>query len=118
MRSDREDGDAAELARQSLATLATNEVVKSLEVVTQLRDDPGTPAKTRLDAAIFVLGLWGVAPSKVGEVSLRPTETNQKKKWLPKGLIESLSNEQLNLAERAFRDEDLSPLIASFSADS
>src|SRR5262245_34443972 len=56
-RSDREDADVVELARQSLATIATNEVVKSLEVITGLRDDPATPAKVRFDAAAFVLGL-------------------------------------------------------------
>lgn len=111
-RSDREDGDAAELARQSLATLATNEVVKSLEVVTQLRDDPSTPAKTRLDAAIFVLGLWGVAPTKNGETSIQPPLIPERGQRIPTELINSLDSQQLSFAERAIRNGEWSAFYA------
>jgi hypothetical protein len=71
-RAEQEDGEAAAFAQRSLASMATNEVMKSLDVVIALRDDPAVPAKTRLDAAVFVLGIWGVAPTKVSEATVRP----------------------------------------------
>jgi hypothetical protein len=115
-RSDRDDADAAELARQSLATLATSEVVRSLEVVTQLRDDPATPAKTRLDAAVYVLGLWGVAPPKAGEVALRPAERSDRSdRRLPAPLLRTLTPDQITLAERAVRGGEWGPLFAALS---
>jgi len=115
-RSDREDADAAELARQSLATLATNEVVKSLEVVTRLRDEPSTPAKTRLDAAIYVLGLWGVVPPKNGEVSVRPVErAADGQPSLSGAFIATLSPEQLWLVEQASRTREWGPFYAALS---
>ena len=116
LRSDRDDADAAELARQSLATLATSEVVKSLEVVTRLRDDPATPARTRLDAAIYVLGVWGVGPSKAGEVAIRPAERNEDGRGvLTEVVIRSITDEQLALADRAGVQDTWEPVYASLS---
>ena len=117
-RSDRDDADAAELARQSLTTLATNEVVKSLEVVTRLRDDPATPARTRLDAAVYILGVWGVVPSKAGEVALRPSEPREDRRGaLTEAVIKSMTDEQLMLAERAGIGEDWGPVGASLAEE-
>jgi hypothetical protein len=106
-RAERDDAEAAEFARRSLASVATNEVQKSLETVLALRDDPATPAKTRLDAAIFVLGIWGVAPVKLSEVSVRPAEPKAGVDGaLMQERLASLSSDELMALEAAYRTGD------------
>lgn len=99
-RAEQDDEDASQLARQALASMTTNEVVKSLETVVALRDDPNTPARTRLDAAEYLLGVWGVSPTRVAEVTVRPSEPRGSRSIDPASL-RNLSDAELAALERS-----------------
>jgi hypothetical protein len=65
-RAQQEDHQDAESLRSCIAGVVTTEAVKSIATAAKLRDDETgkTPPKVRLDAAVWLAGLAGVAPVK------------------------------------------------------
>jgi len=116
-RAEQADREAGAVALRSLVSVATNEVAKSLQVVVNLRDDERVAPKVRLDAAIFVLGIWGIAPAKVSEVTIRP-EVNKdaNRPDISNELLRELTTQQLSLAENAIRNGNWSEFIASLDS--
>jgi len=113
-RAEQADQEAGASALRSLVSVATNEVAKSLQVVVNLRDDESVAPKVRLDAAVFVLGIWGIAPAKVSEVTIRPdTAKNTSLPVVSSDLMRSLSTRQLSLAEDAIRNNSWDEFVAS-----
>ena len=63
-RARREDDEDAKSVRRSIRAVVNEQVLKSVEVAVKLRDDEKVPPKTRLDAAVWLPGIGGVAPVK------------------------------------------------------
>ncbi|MDQ3694358.1 MAG: hypothetical protein M3464_12115 [Chloroflexota bacterium] len=65
-RARQEDDEEAKSLRGALRAVVNSETLKSIQTAVDLRDDAtgDTPSKVRLDAAIWLAGLSGVAPVK------------------------------------------------------
>ncbi len=61
-RAEQEAREAAELWSGALSLVVQQQAITSVLTAAQLRDDPDTPPKVRLDASIWLAGLAGVAP--------------------------------------------------------
>ncbi len=61
-RAEQEAREAAELWSGALSLVVREQAITSVLTAAQLRDDPTTPPKVRLDASIWLAGLAGVAP--------------------------------------------------------
>jgi hypothetical protein len=69
-RAAREDDVEREANRRRVAATVAGEPGKSLAVVVAIRDDETASKRDRLDAAKFLLGVAGIAPTKPGERSI------------------------------------------------
>jgi hypothetical protein len=56
------DEEAAELGRVAVLATVTAELDPSVHTIVAIRDDPTVPPKVRLEAALALLGLGGLAP--------------------------------------------------------
>jgi hypothetical protein len=65
-RARQEDDEEVKSVRGTLRAVVNNEVLKSIQTAVELRDDASgeTPSKVRLDSAIWLAGIGGVAPIK------------------------------------------------------
>ncbi len=61
-RAEQEAREAAELWSGALSLVVREQALASVLTAAQLRDDPATPPKVRLDAAIWLAGLAGYSP--------------------------------------------------------
>ena len=61
-RAEQEAREAAELWSGALSLVVREQALASVLTAAQLRDDPTTPPKVRLDAAIWLAGLAGYSP--------------------------------------------------------
>ncbi len=61
-RAEQEAREAAELWSGALSLVVREQALASVLTAAQLRDDPDTPPKVRLDASIWLAGLAGAAP--------------------------------------------------------
>lgn len=62
VRANSEDNEDVYAVRAGTAALVTQELVKSIETVVEVRDDPAAKHKDRLMAAFWLAGLAGVSP--------------------------------------------------------
>ena len=61
--------------RRSIRAVVNEQVLRSVETAVKLRDDEKVPPKTRLDAAVWLAGIGGVAPVKQTlDLSAAPTD--------------------------------------------
>ncbi len=61
-RAEQETREAAELWSGALSLVVREQALASVLTAAQLRDDPATPPKVRLDAAIWLAGVAGYSP--------------------------------------------------------
>jgi hypothetical protein len=98
-RADGEDDEARKMARVALAAKVVDETAKSLETIIAIRDDATASKRDRLAAAIYILGVSGIAPVvKAENPALFDPETKPAPK--PPRDLRSLSDAELLALER------------------
>jgi hypothetical protein len=63
-RAESEDAERAELAKSHILGRVADEVAKSVEVLVAIRDDGGASNRDRRQAAVDILGIFGINVSK------------------------------------------------------
>lgn len=93
-RAQRDDAETAKLLQSCIGSVIIEQALKSLDTVIHLRDDAATPPKVRLDAAVFMAGLAGVAELHRGGIQVLPDPTLP---HLTSADIEAMTDEERNI---------------------
>ncbi len=97
-RAEQEAREAAELWSGALSLVVREQALASVLTAAQLRDDLTTPAKVRLDAAIWLAGLAGYSPvTKTATLTQQmavPTPPNHRTDALPDHLGGPMTRER------------------------
>jgi hypothetical protein len=101
-RADAEDDDARKMAQVALAAKIVDETQKSLDTIIAIRDDKAASTRDRLNAAIYLLGISGVAPVVKAENPALFPQAKDPAPSLPTNL-RSLSDDELRTIERSHR---------------
>jgi hypothetical protein len=99
-RAEADDDEARKVARVALAAHVVDEVQKSLDVIIAIRDDATASTRDRLNAAVYILGISGVAPvTKADSPALFTAEAEPAPRYDRRSL-RSLTDAELQDRER------------------